>query len=378
MVGSLGACHTQVVDLGGKTDASADGPGSAGSGTILIVTCNGGSTDATLGAGYNSMRPAACIAPRGPTASVSSPADVVALLVGTWNECGHSAFGIDQGAPWNGVELTSDGHYYALGQAEDGSLVRFDSMRVFSGSSSGGSSGSSGGDDSGIPANADGTFTVVDGTATYGPGTYQLRLQPADGGLFVGQVVVTDGPRQIHYFPTNASEQVFAGALPWSPRKGVCSCVDTSGTVVDRNDPAGLTSALTGRWLWCGAQLNGPPGEAVASGPPVGTAAMGIEFPGDGAWYALEEDASGTLVRGSGAFDHGTFQFVTTSSLGLSGSGAPGPEPLVLELQMQSQFELDQVVVTSDPRSLFFSTGTTSSGGPGGTVNNYAILFPMK
>jgi hypothetical protein len=368
---------------GGKTDASADAPSGAGSGTMSIVTCNGGSTDATLGTGYNSMRSAACTAPRGATASVSSAADVAALLVGVWNECSHSAFGIDQGAPWNGVELTSDGHYYGLGQVEDGSLVRFESMGGFSGSSSGGSSGSSGGDDSGIPTNADGTFTVVDGTATYGPGTYQLRLQPADGGLFVGQVVVTDGPRQIHYFPTNGSEQVFALALPWSPRKGVCTCVDTNGMVVDRNDPAGLTSALTGRWLWCGAQLNGPPGALVASGPPVGTAAMGIEFPGDGTWFALEEDSSGTLVRGSGAFDHGTFQFVTTSSLGLGGSGGPGPEPLTLELQMQSQSGLTQVVVTSDPRTLFFSTGTTSSQVPPGssnvtTVNVYSILFPMK
>jgi hypothetical protein len=376
MVGLLGACHAQTVDLGGKTDASADAPGGVGSGMMTVVTCNGGSTDATLGAGYNSMRSTACTAPRGAAASASSPADVAALLVGTWDECSGSVFGIDQGgALWRGVELTSDGHYYGLGVAAgDGSLVRFDSQ----GAPSGSSSGSSGGDDSGIPVNAYGTFSVVDGTATYGAGTYQLRLQPADGGLFVGQVIVTDSPLQIHYFPTNASEQVFALALPWSPRKGVCTCLDTSGTVVDRNDPAGLTSALTGRWLWCGAQLNDP--QAMAEGPPVGTAAIGIEFPGDGTWYALEEDSSGTLVRASGALDHGTFQFVTTASLGMGYYA--GPEPLTLELQTQSGGQLDQVVVTSNPRALFFATSISGLQAPGSskttTVNNYAILLPMK
>jgi hypothetical protein len=140
--------------------------------------------------------------------------------------------------------------------------------------------------------------------------------------------------------------------------------VNTSGTVVDRTDPAGLASALTGRWLTCNR-----PG-------PFGQPALGVEFPGDGTWYALEEDANGNLARGPG----GTFEIVATSSLGCRdpnlppSSGSCGPEPLSLMIGGTAT----QVVVTENPRVLFFAVGTGTPNNSSVFGNIYAIMFPMK
>ncbi|HEY5260788.1 MAG TPA: hypothetical protein VIJ33_01615 [Solirubrobacteraceae bacterium] len=363
----LAACEGQTLDLGGNASSDSD--------TMAVVTCAGGAADtaATLGSGYSAMTPAECSAPRGSVHPVTSPADVTTVLTGTWHACEGPLFGIDFGVSVTGVEFSSDGNYYGLTEADDDNLERSDSIPAVSGSSSGAGSGSSSGTPDDTASGPDGTFEVIDGSAVYGPGTYELQLRPATGGLFQGQVLITDSPLQVHYLPTNASEQVLAPPVPWSPRKGVCSCVNTSGTVVDRTDPAGLASDLTGRWLMCSG-----------FGAGLGQTALGIEFAADGTWYALDEDTNGNLTRGSGSLDHGTFQIVPTSSLGCSSSSsaACGPEPLSLVLQAQTQGSDNQVVITENPRVLFFGAGTMTPNGPPGVtpavVNNYVTMFPME
>ncbi|MGA7120873.1 MAG: hypothetical protein WBY94_12290 [Polyangiaceae bacterium] len=80
-----------------------------------------------------------------------------------------------------GGELTSDGQYRLLGGASDSSLLALDSLPAVV---------VDGGSDAG--PNFDGTYQVIDGSASYGPGTYGLELRPASGDPFLGQIVVTD------------------------------------------------------------------------------------------------------------------------------------------------------------------------------------------
>jgi hypothetical protein len=75
------------------------------------------------------------------------------------------------------------------------------------------------------------------GSATYGPGTYELQLHPSNGGLYTGQVLVSTNPPQIQYFELNGGPQILTPPLPWKPRRGVCSCNNATGTPAFQNDP---------------------------------------------------------------------------------------------------------------------------------------------
>jgi hypothetical protein len=353
-------CTAHTLDLGGNTDAgpSTDAGADAPTGpwvptTMRITTCaNPSDMSATLGDGFNGIFPAECMAPHGAAHAVTGSADMAAALVGMWFTC-DKPFGIDMGNNVDAVQLTADGHYAAYGayggpdnmpQLGNDNLVPIGQLGTSTASSTG-------------------TFTVVDGSAKYGPGTYELQLHPDGGGLFLGQALLTDGPRQLRFLPLNSAGNLFTPALSWSPRKGVCSCIDTTQTASFETDAASLASAIVGRWMWCG----GPGGAAGG---------IGIEFAAGNTWYALNEDVTGALTRGAGALDHGTYTIVATSQ----GGAAMGPEPLSIMLGMAHQAEGTQLLLFSNPRTLLLSGGTTShldDAGVATIVNIYSTFLPI-
>ena len=195
--------------------------------------------------------------------------------------------------------------------------------------------------------------------------TIAAIVHPASGGLATGQVIVTDSPRQMHFFAAGAPELVLTPSVSWAPRAGVCTCVDTVGTAVDVTNVAAQTAALVGRWLWC--EGGSGPGSGIGS-------TLGIEFTADGAWYYLNEDPTGAVARATSTNEYGTWAFMPTPANG----GPVGPLPLtvVRHTAADSGFGGPQVVITTSPRVLFFGIETTGSAN-GQTQNVYSILFPM-
>ncbi len=351
------ACVAPAIDLG---DGDASPPEGVEAGTQVsalttLATCTSAAErSATLGNGFSDEMPAACDAAQGPTQAVTSAADVASRIVGLWSDCAHQSFGINVGISDElAVQLTSDGHYVLYGGDFDiGTLVPLFAP------------GNPEPDDGGPPvtASATGTFTVVDGSATYGAGTYELQLHPANGGLFKGQVLITTAPVQLLFFPTNGAEQVYTPPLPLSPRAGVCSCVNTTATPEFEDDAVGLANAIVGRWMWC-----------ASDAPPFGN--IGIEFAAGNTWYELNEDQSGQVTRGTGILEHGTFSIKPTKSTGFQ----EGPEPLTVNLEQGSQQSIDtQLLYFANPRILLVATGTTGSAGQSSVLTNeYTTCFPM-
>jgi hypothetical protein len=335
--------------------------------TMEITTCEGEPPDASAiqGMGFTALSPAECGDSLGPAHPVASAADVMSLLPGTWSACAGQAFGMPVDSA-NGVELTTDGQYHLLGTGPDDSLVWLDSIPPSDGAEAGAGAG---------PA-ADGTYDVVDGSAAFGPGTFELQLHPANGGVFFGQVVVTDSPRQLLYAKPNASPQTFSPSASWSPRIGVCACLDVQATKVSENDAVGLAAAMTGRWLWCGNEPVTPQPYAfpvkipwwLKEGP-----VMGIEFSNDGSWFVLSEDVTGALVPGMGPTEHGMLAIVGNPEglpAWLMGGDFLGPEPLSVELQTTTGTDYAQAIVTENPRLLLLSTFNTDG------ALSYSIFFP--
>jgi hypothetical protein len=328
-----------------------------------------GSCSCSQPAGFAAVTPTECDEVPGSAHPVASAADVASLLPGTWSGCDGPAFGIvpntageQQGSlEASSVELTADGQYHLLGAGPDGSLVSFDPPVD-----------SEGGVDPVVPGSIlDGTYAVVDGSATYGPGTFELQLLPATGGLFSGQVLVTDSPRQIQYLAPNVSPQTLAPSYPWTVRAGLCSCLDAKGTKVSESDPLGLAAAMTGRWLWCGNEpvFPAPPYPPPADVPyiPLGPV-MGIEFSNDGRWYVLGVDPSGTIGSGTPASPGGVFQIGVFPLLPPLGAFLRA-EPLEIELVSSTTTYYGQVIVTQNPRAMLLTTFPDTS--------SYSIFFPL-
>jgi|CZKU01.1.fsa_nt_gi hypothetical protein len=351
------ACDARTIQLD-EGDAGVQGsvPGTSEvpPGTAeKIVTCGDApQMSATLGYGYRAMRPAECDAPQGSTAPVHSAADVAALLPGLWYDCDQKSFGIDLvGDNVQAMQLTSDGRYVAYGLDESSSLVPLASASIGAGTQSDGGS-------TGPYPGATGTYEVVDGSATYGPGAYALQLHPDSGGLFEGQAIVSTGPVQLHFLPAHAAAQVLVPALPWSPRRGVCSCLNVVETSEYDDDAANLAKAIVGKWLWCAGSGGGP---------------MGIEFDGDGAWYVLNEDPEGNVTRSAANTAHGTFSIVKTAEQGVQGQDL-GLGGAILTIKLDPGGGT-QVLYFPNPRVLYYSVGPVSLTGP--YVNDYSILLPM-
>jgi hypothetical protein len=361
------ACAPRTIDLQGDAGVNEPDAGTVDAGvhepdasTVppvpvstpqSIVTCTSPSdTAATLGEGYTSDVPSACNAPQGTPKPVTSAADVAALLVGLWYDCSGSSFGGIEASMLDdehAFELTADGHYVAYGR-QDGQLLPLAQVAAAYPA------------DAGIvePA-ATGTYTVVDGSATYGAGTYQLQFHPSVGGVFEGQVIVTTNPVQLVYLVTNQNAAVFAPARTWGVRKGVCSCVNLSETPQYEDDPTDLANAIVGKWMWC----DGPSAPADAPG------GVGIEFDPGNIWYALIQDDAGNVSRSTA----GTYQIAPKGSgLGFN----VGPEPLNISLSGTTGGGITQLLYFPNPRVLFFGVGTT--GTPGSPITNlYSICFPM-
>ena len=312
-------------------DAVEEGSGS----TSLVQTCPQGATNQSLGIGFNALRPGECSAARGPDHAVTSIADVSSLLVGSWTSCGESPFRVPQinGVPAQGIALSANGSYEALTQDAQGDLASFAQTRT-------------------------GTYEIVDGSATFGAGTYAIRLHPAEGGVSYGQVVVTDSPRQVHFFAPGMQDAPLAPSLPWAPFSPTCACVDATGTKVDPNDASALRAAMVGRWLRC---------DGVGS-----STGVGMEFLADGSWYSINEDAAGALSRGTGSLDHGTSHFVPTSSEGVF----VGPEPLAFEVANVHGSTISQAIVTTSPRALRLAVGSTNESGIWRAV--WVTMLPLQ
>lgn len=356
------ACIAGTTDLGGGDAAPpvAVGPGAQVDEQTTVATCtNASEMSATLGNGFNDERPAACDAARGPGQAVTSAADVASRIVGLWYDCGHGAFGTNSGGAYEtAVQLTNDGHYALYGLSSDGNHDTTDTLVPLTPAPSDPEPDDGG---SPVPGAAEGTFTVVDGSATYGAGTYELQLHPANGGLFKGQVVITTAPAQLLFFPTNGTEEVFTPPLPWSPRAGVCSCVNTTAAPSFEDDAVGLAKAIVGRWMWC-----------AGGAPPVGN--IGIEFATSNAWYELNEDQNGQVTRGTESGEHGTFSFVSTSS---TKNPMAGPEPLTINLNGGSQGTQTQLLYFANPRMLLFAVGISYNGAQPPVIANEYATFPM-
>jgi hypothetical protein len=247
---------------------------------------------------------------------------------------------------WRGIELHADGSYELLTENTARDLVPAVAL-----SNDGGAD---------VPSlhPSVGNYEVVDGSATFGAGSYEIRLHPAEGGLAYGQIAVSDSPRQVHFFAPGFADAPLAPSLPWAPFSPACQCVDAVGTKVNPNDANALRTAITGRWLGCAG--------IVAFGGP---GSVGLEFDASGTWYPIVEDQTGALVRGDAA---GTYDFVSTA---MFNSFFVGPEPLSMELGrgQGGGNTLTQVIVTTEPRAMQIVIGSMYSGsGP-----TQAIWQPM-
>ncbi len=326
-----------------------------------------GSCSCSQPAGFAAITPTECETSGAPH-PVASAADVASLLPGTWSACDGPAFGIVPNAFGqrqgnmlaSSVELTSDGQYHLLGAGPDGSLVSLAPPVDSDGGTDGGA---------GPGSTLDGTYLVVDGSATYGPGTFELQLRPASGGHFSGQILVTDSPRQVQYLAPNVSPQTLSPSYPWTVRAGLCSCLDAKVTKVSESDPVGLAAAMAGRWIWCGNEPVYPPAlpPPPFSYPPLGPV-MGLEFSNDAKWYVLGVDPGGTISRGAGAAAQGVFQ-IGTLSLPPAFGAFLRAEPLDVALVSMTSTYYGQVVVTQNPRAMLLTTFPATS--------SYSIFFPL-
>jgi hypothetical protein len=362
----VSGCQGDALDVGTSDAGAASGSstGSAGaSGGGTVVTMQPGACDAGLstGAGFTSLRPTECRSAAGTAHAATSASDVAALLVGQWVGCGSDILG--EGAV--GIQLTADGRFVELTSSDD-TLVAVGSSGASGASGAAGAAGSTSGASTNSPG---GMFSVVDGSSSYGPGTFALHLNPDSGGLYEGEITITDSPRTFAFQAPNSNALVYAPPAPWTPRANVCSaCSDSppGGNPIDENDASALAADIVGRWVWCGGVAPIQPGSGLG---------MGIEFTAGGAWYSLVEAQDGTLSRSADPLGNGTFVFGANTGA----AGYVGPEPLDLELiTQQSQGELLQAVVTQTPKGLWLDQGFTSVGAPdGGLTPVYSFLSPL-
>jgi hypothetical protein len=282
--------------------------------------------------------------PFGTTQPLTAAADIMSRLVGVWYDCTQVAFGMAElgGGATPAIQLRSDGLYQAYTHEPNGgtSLATFDAPNA--------------------PSSTTGAYEVVDGSAKFGPGTFALQLHPSgSGAIYEGQVTLTTNPQELHFL-SNGLEEVFTPAIAWSPRKGVCTCMNTSANPALEDDAVRLESAIAGKWMWC----DGP-------GPFAGN--MGIELGTDASWYALNEDDQGNVVRSTALYQHGIFSIVPSSETRTS-----GPLPLALRLNGGMNGPQDaQLLFFPKPRALLLAWFLSYSGKAGDTgTNDYQVLLP--
>jgi hypothetical protein len=312
-----------TVNLGGsEEDESGSQPATSAavdSGTSTIaptsVSCAGVSSTTTLsdGTGFNANIPPACSAADGPTQTPTSVAQVAQAVVGTWYDCLGSGpiftlLGDDIASGSQGIELTKDGHYVVLGTGPaDYPILSTASTGAFIPLSvpapDGGAS---------IPV--EGTYQVVDASASLGASAYQISFQPSTGGVYLAQVVMLGSPTKMRLISGAASTtEEFAPALPLTFRAGVCNYTQFGPQAPPFATAAEMLAGIKGTWIWCA-------GTALQTA----NAIVGIEFPGDYTFSYLIEDDSGKVTRGTGN-NAGTISpgddGILNLTYGVSGSG---------------------------------------------------------
>ena len=352
----IAACSGKSLEVGGGTAGASWGAAIAAAPPSV---CDAG---LSTGVGFIAGEPTECNSAPGTPHSVAASSDVASLLVGDWRTCG--PYILPEGDV--GIQFTADGHFMQLTQADDGSLVPVGSPGVTMGTA-----GASGSNSGGAMVSPSGTFTVVDRSATYGAGTFELHLFPDSGGIFEGEITITDSPRAFVFQYPNSRGLVYVPPAPWTPRANVCSACDSApgGTPVDQDNPGALSADVMGRWIWCGGTGRNGAGGLV----------MGVEFGADGTWYWLVETVDGTLSRSTDPEGSGTFMLTQEMTGGQSSSGSvsdPAIGPHNLDLQFHDgNGELTQVVVTQNPRGLWLASGFSSTGGP--LMYDYAYMSPL-
>jgi hypothetical protein len=321
LVVGVAACNGQLVDLGGHETASValvdagaarNDAASEASSSPADDASSTSSDDASFdaascaysgpysdGSGYLAAAPASCSAPSGTQESFTSVSDVVAALVGTWVWCESSS------SPSSTFVRTIDANAAGITFGSDGT---FTILEISSGSPS---------DLSLLPGtgpSASGTFVVLDASATLGPGTYQARLSALNGGVYTSQVAVFGATARLRFFSPSAYDYV--PALTKAYQANVCG--PPFGPVYTPTGTADALARIQGRWAAC------PNADTdFLTGP--ASAGQGVEFPGDGTWYTLVEDGTGTLVRSTDPSQYG--ELTVTGPLALL-----GPSPTTLSL----------------------------------------------
>jgi hypothetical protein len=160
-------------------------------------------------------------------------------------------------------------------------------------------------------ASARGQFTVIDASATLGPGEYQVRFTADTGAVSLAQVLVLSAPSKIRFFVPTVADYV--PPQTWKFRAGVCGPnFGPQDTCANSND---LLSAMQGRWIWCAGTPDGVFDGVVFDGgrnfPQVG-----FDIRSDGTWTTLEVGRDGSLVPSA-----------LSGSLQLSGGNAFWAQP---------------------------------------------------
>lgn len=209
----------------------------------------------------------------------TSAAEASELFVGVWIPCAGAAGPDGQVA----IEIAADGRWYRIYRGDGGELIRTDGYLQ------------------------EGTWRVSgdDGTGRYGFGFTALT-----GGSFgvAPEFYASPSPAMwldlgVVMFPSGAYLR-WEGAPPvFGTPPGPAPVCGRFRSPVDVTSAEQAASLLVGTWTLCGTDsLLGPapPGE------------VGIEFLADGRFFVLVRQPDGTVIRGSGPNDAGTWTDVAT------------------------------------------------------------------
>jgi hypothetical protein len=317
---ALAACNGPKLDLGGgPADGSAGGdsvPAEQTQGAtefrdsaatcgypVISAACvySGGCSD---GSGYLQDPPGQCSEPLGAMATFTSTVQVASALVGVWSVCSGGGAGFIpeiSSERVDAIEFTSDGRFLLFTNATGTADSR-----------------------AAVPGNDPldtGTFEVVDASATLGAGTFQVRLTASDGGVHAAQVEVFPSEPRIRFFSPDAADY-----MPTPTKRYQTNiCGPAFGPIDTPSDGDAALARMQGRWARC------PTPGAYGLGAS-GLDAEGIEFPGDGTWFALVQNASGTLERATDENLVGTVavsgsnpaELMITSQADVTGGGSSG------------------------------------------------------
>ncbi len=277
----VAACYGPRVDLNSTGSAGASGSANSGEASGASGGASGGGSGATCdvdagrsdGSGYSGLLPTICGDPPTPSqapVALSTTADVLAAIAGTWINCGSASFfSLLATSGASGVDFAPQGVLVGLVIDGGSNLVPLASAVGYLGSA---------GDNSDPLTTA--SYDVVDSSATLGAGTFQIRMTGSNGTVEIAQILTYQNPARIQL--VNASSTIsLVRPVTFAYRAGVCPDAFAGGTMA----PAGtdVRSLVAGRWIWCGG-----------AGQP--EFRYGFDVPGDGTLVELDIDPTGNFV----------------------------------------------------------------------------------